>query len=74
MLFPAWDARRQTLHDKVTNTVVVKRGTLPSPARGRPIRAVGSAVLDARPPGTDRVTGHGGGACPSARMVGITHL
>jgi uncharacterized RDD family membrane protein YckC len=24
MLFPLWDARRQTLHDKVTNTVVVK--------------------------------------------------
>ncbi len=24
MLFPLWDPRRQTLHDKVTNTVVVK--------------------------------------------------
>ncbi|HUY22148.1 MAG TPA: RDD family protein [Acidimicrobiales bacterium] len=24
MLFPLWDQRRQTLHDKVTNTVVVK--------------------------------------------------
>jgi len=24
MLFPLWDGRRQTLHDKVTNTVVVK--------------------------------------------------
>ena len=23
MLFPLWDSRRQTLHDKVTNTVVV---------------------------------------------------
>jgi uncharacterized RDD family membrane protein YckC len=25
MLFPLWDPRRQTLHDKATNTVVVKR-------------------------------------------------
>lgn len=24
MLFPLWDPRRQTLHDKVTNTVVIK--------------------------------------------------
>lgn len=24
LLFPAWDPRRQTLHDKVTNTVVIK--------------------------------------------------
>ena len=24
MLFPLWDARRQTLHDKITNTVVIK--------------------------------------------------
>jgi uncharacterized RDD family membrane protein YckC len=24
LLFPAWDPRKQTLHDKVTNTVVVK--------------------------------------------------
>jgi uncharacterized RDD family membrane protein YckC len=24
VLFPAWDPRRQTLHDKVTNTVVIK--------------------------------------------------
>jgi uncharacterized RDD family membrane protein YckC len=24
MLFPLWDARNQTLHDKVTNTVVIK--------------------------------------------------
>ena len=24
MLFPLWDSRRQTLHDKVTNTVVVR--------------------------------------------------
>lgn len=24
MLFPAWDPRRQTLHDKVVNTVVIK--------------------------------------------------
>lgn len=24
LLFPAWDPRRQTLHDKVTNTVVVR--------------------------------------------------
>ncbi len=24
MLFPLWDPRRQTLHDKFTNTVVVK--------------------------------------------------
>lgn len=24
MLFPLWDPRRQTLHDKVTNTVVMK--------------------------------------------------
>ena len=24
MLFPLWDARRQTLHDKATNTVVIK--------------------------------------------------
>jgi uncharacterized RDD family membrane protein YckC len=24
MLFPIWDPRNQTLHDKVTNTVVVK--------------------------------------------------
>ena len=24
MLFPLWDARRQTLHDKATNTVVVR--------------------------------------------------
>jgi uncharacterized RDD family membrane protein YckC len=24
MLFPLWDARRQTIHDKITNTVVVK--------------------------------------------------
>jgi uncharacterized RDD family membrane protein YckC len=24
MLFPLWDARRQTLHDKLTNTVVLK--------------------------------------------------
>jgi uncharacterized RDD family membrane protein YckC len=24
MLFPLWDARRQTLHDKVTNTVVIR--------------------------------------------------
>lgn len=24
MVFPLWDSRRQTLHDKVTNTVVVK--------------------------------------------------
>jgi uncharacterized RDD family membrane protein YckC len=24
MLFPLWDGRRQTLHDKVTNTVVVR--------------------------------------------------
>jgi uncharacterized RDD family membrane protein YckC len=24
MLFPAWDAKRQTLHDKVTGTVVVR--------------------------------------------------
>ncbi|MHB1584203.1 MAG: RDD family protein, partial [Acidimicrobiales bacterium] len=26
MVFPAWDARRQTLHDKMTRTVVVKPG------------------------------------------------
>jgi uncharacterized RDD family membrane protein YckC len=24
MVFPLWDSRRQTLHDKVTNTVVIK--------------------------------------------------
>ncbi len=24
MLFPLWDPRRQTLHDKITNTVVIK--------------------------------------------------
>jgi uncharacterized RDD family membrane protein YckC len=24
MLYPLWDGRRQTLHDKATNTVVVK--------------------------------------------------
>jgi uncharacterized RDD family membrane protein YckC len=24
MLFPLWDSRRQTLHDKATNTVVIK--------------------------------------------------
>jgi len=24
MLFPIWDSRNQTLHDKVSNTVVVK--------------------------------------------------
>ncbi len=24
LLFPAWDPRRQTLHDKITNTVVIK--------------------------------------------------
>lgn len=24
MLFPLWDQRRQTLHDKITNTVVIK--------------------------------------------------
>jgi uncharacterized RDD family membrane protein YckC len=24
LLFPLWDPRRQTLHDKVTNTVVIR--------------------------------------------------
>ena len=24
MVFPLWDPRRQTLHDKVTNTVVIR--------------------------------------------------
>jgi uncharacterized RDD family membrane protein YckC len=24
MLFPVWDSRRQTLHDKATNTVVIR--------------------------------------------------
>ncbi|HEY5244033.1 MAG TPA: RDD family protein, partial [Acidimicrobiales bacterium] len=30
MLFPAWDQRRQTLHDKVTRTVVVKTSAAPT--------------------------------------------
>ena len=29
MLWPAWDARRQTLHDKVTRTIVVKASMVP---------------------------------------------
>jgi uncharacterized RDD family membrane protein YckC len=29
MLFPAWDQRRQTLHDKVSRTVVVKTSAVP---------------------------------------------
>ena len=29
MLFPAWDGLRQTLHDKVTRTVVVKTSVMP---------------------------------------------
>ncbi len=29
MLFPAWDARHQTLHDKVTNTVVIRTNAVP---------------------------------------------
>ncbi|HVX22906.1 MAG TPA: RDD family protein [Acidimicrobiales bacterium] len=29
MLFPAWDSRRQTLHDKVSRTVVVKSSLYP---------------------------------------------
>jgi uncharacterized RDD family membrane protein YckC len=31
MLFPAWDARRQTLHDKVTRTVVVRSNSMGQP-------------------------------------------
>ena len=31
MLWPAWDARKQTLHDKVTRTVVVKAAMVPAP-------------------------------------------
>ena len=30
MLFPAWDGKRQTLHDKVSRTVVVKTSGVPS--------------------------------------------
>src|SRR6185437_7783543 len=32
MLFPAWDRKRQTLHDKVSKTVVVKASLYPPPA------------------------------------------
>jgi uncharacterized RDD family membrane protein YckC len=31
MLFPAWDQRRQTLHDKVSRTVVIKASAVPRP-------------------------------------------
>jgi uncharacterized RDD family membrane protein YckC len=33
MLFPLWDGRRQTLHDKVSKTVVVKASLFPQPPR-----------------------------------------
>lgn len=33
MLWPAWDRRHQTLHDKVTRTIVVKAAMVPPPSR-----------------------------------------
>ncbi len=39
MLFPLWDARRQTLHDKATNTVVVKARSRHSATQHRRVPA-----------------------------------
>jgi uncharacterized RDD family membrane protein YckC len=37
MVFPLWDARRQTLHDKVTNTVVITTSTRRRVTGGTPL-------------------------------------
>ena len=60
-----WDPNRQAIHDKITETVVIREG-LPNRLRGEQSSAEG--VAEAAPGGKDRVSGRAPSEAPADRV------